>query len=377
MDRKALQEDILRSFASLLTIEKFKGFKAHVEGLSDYEFFQVIAEANETADASGLSEHACAHASLHASIEAIKNGNIDYSSTAMHSIYVRFMDEDSNNALLERLSKSKPSDVVNLDRASDLALIRLWEDSAKRLLPSKGVMIPSDLFFAGTVPLLDFHIVIDERGEEYPDGQIVNYRVVVFEDYLDIIQAANGNNAIVGVIVRDYEISGGALLPIVVVEGIDYLVMGPIGYANMSPKHREFVESSIPVQDVARTVIALMETWYGIQIALLHPQVKEVFLNPKTVVDSVISGKSSKKKKNKVKYIKKHIINKDELEVLIYGDEPKSLRRHTLAWYVIGHWRATQNGRKTFVRPHWKGALRHAKIINVERERVIAQASGE
>jgi len=119
--------------------------------------------------------------------------------------------------------------------------------------------------------------------------------------------------------------------------------------------------------------MGLLETWYGIQIALLHPTVKEVFRNPRTAI--LKDSKTDKKrKKNKVRYIKEHIINAEELDKLIYGESDKrTIKRHALVWYVIGHWRTLKNGNTIFVKPYWKGALRELKKPMPERERVIVQ----
>ena len=44
-----------------------------------------------------------------------------------------------------------------------------------------------------------------------------------------------------------------------------------------------------------------------------------------------------------------------------------------MLWYVAGHWRTYKDGRKIFIKPHWKGPLRDSKNkIGIEtRERVI------
>ena len=89
------------------------------------------------------------------------------------------------------------------------------------------------------------------------------------------------------------------------------------------------------------------------------------------VVDESENKKSDKKgKKKPLRYIKRHILNAEELKKRIHGEN--NFQRHTLVWYVIGHWRKYADGRKIFIQPYWKGALRELKNGEI-REREIVQ----
>ena len=101
-----------------------------------------------------------------------------------------------------------------------------------------------------------------------------------------------------------------------------------------------------------------MSTWYGVQIAHLHPQVKEVFQNPARVHVEAKQAKV-KQKRRKVKYIKRHVISIDALNRIATDGE--TTNRKCLAWYVTGHWRTYKDGKKVFVNPYWKGAVRGLK----------------
>jgi len=90
--------------------------------------------------------------------------------------------------------------------------------------------------------------------------------------------------------------------------------------------------------------------------------------------NNVVANRKYKRKK--VKYVKQHIINSTELDSLIYGknkSDKANINRNVLVWYVVGHWRQIKNGKKIFVKPHWKGLLREIKMALPEREREIAQ----
>ena len=114
--------------------------------------------------------------------------------------------------------------------------------------------------------------------------------------------------------------------------------------------------------------------WYGIQVCLLNPVIKELF--NKECVDVPKSTKNTNtrnKKKPPIKYIKKLVIDDD----LINKDEnvKNILNRKTKIWYVTGHWRnqATKYGHKQiFIQGYWKGILRDIKTAEPrERELVI------
>ena len=124
------------------------------------------------------------------------------------------------------------------------------------------------------------------------------------------------------------------------------------------------------MDDMTSYFSVVMKAWYGIQIALLHPQIKSVFQNPSTIAVSPQGTKKKHKRgKRKTVYVKRHVINADDLVRTTAG---ASVERHTLVWYVIGHWRTYKNsGKKIFIKPYWKGPLRELKQNLDERERVI------
>lgn len=78
---------------------------------------------------------------------------------------------------------------------------------------------------------------------------------------------------------------------------------------------------------------------------------------------------NGKKRRRQVTYVRKHVIPNHAVQdamtnsPLVHRDDNTTHRtftRRTLAWYVIGHWRKTRDG-KTFIRGHWRGPLRQVK----------------
>lgn len=268
---------------------------------------------------------------------------------------ISFIGQDENAEIVTKINASSVTDKIKMTSKEDSFIMDLWEHN----LDKRRLVIPSDLFFANTIPLMDCQIsVSDEIGS-------VKYRVVVFDDYADSIERSNGNPVCVGAVIPQ-TIGVDIFFPICVVKGVDFIVGVPAGY--MNERSKEQARSLTRLQQT-KLVISFLETWYGIQIALLHPNIKDVFLHSSTA-SRIEMKRRERKEKRHVKYVKKHIVNIDDL--IRCAEETKRIKK-CLAWYVIGHWRHYKDGKKVFVKPYWKGALRKLKGKTEEdiRERKI------
>ena len=107
---------------------------------------------------------------------------------------------------------------------------------------------------------------------------------------------------------------------------------------------------------------------------------REVFKKPTRIKNNEYRKANQTELRNIVKYIKVHYLEPQELDKALYGECDESenanglkraTKRRALVWYVIGHWRTRGNGKKIFVRPYWKGALREIKKAIPERGREI------
>lgn len=288
--------------------------------------------------------------------------------------YLRDFAPEKEEYVLQKIKKSHPSDHIYLGSKEDAFLIDLWE---RQNLTE--VEIPSDLFFANTIPIEDVEVSINES--DLPNGRVINFRVVVFDDYQSFVRKAvtdeSGTGYLVGAIVfKILDETDTCFVPILVSHGRDALKYTGIGFF---PGVR-VVNKDTLFDDTKSLVIACMETWYGIQIALLHPAVKDVFQHAKTDAVQVKPGKPRKDKRRKVKYIKKHVLTIDTLESTSNSKEQRKINRKCLSWYVIGHWRKYKNGKTVFIMPYWKGVLRELKknADDDERERTFDwSVSGE
>jgi|GEM_PF-1592895 len=372
MDRPAIEALLINQMAVLLKQDQHAAFKTMLANLSDFEFWQMIAEIRQDVPKSpSVREYISL---VEKAREAV---GVSINNTALKNIPVSFLPEPNNALLLKRIAQSSPSDIIRLTGESDRRLMALWEDSNKTQVKNGEVTIPSDLFFAETIPLMDCRIVVDETGEG-ETGCTTAYRVVIFGGYGEKLKNAGENDIVeVGAVFLDPhpQTKAAIVVPICAARGVDKIMGGRLGYLNMSEKCREETIKKISVQEISQMVVALLETWYGIQIALLHPMVRDLFKKPRVVLDHQDRKPDKGHKKRKVRYIKQHSLNDEELENTIYGDT-RTFTRRALIWYVIGHWRTYADGRKVFVQPYWKGALRNIKTDVPDREREIAQISG-
>lgn len=354
MTRSEHETYILTTVAAVMSKEQHQEFSSFLHGLSDDEFESFLAEMGKKYEDTSLKEM------MYRQQELQHKRNT--SSCGYDNIPVFFLDEDENAEILESISHSRPANLILLDRDSDREIINLWRGKNETLTG-----IPSDLFFSGNIPLTDCRICVD-RGNE-----VIKFRFVIYPDYAERIAMSDENNsATVGVMILDFDM-GQIIQEIEVLKGYDWMMMNAaMGYRRLPKDFRDVISAKSTVSDFAGIFSDLMATWYGIQIALLHPIVKEVFQSPKTVIDETAERKTKKNgKKRPLRYIKRHIINADDFTEKLHGN--RSFQRHTLVWYVIGHWRAYSNGKKVFIKPYWKGALRDTKSANAREREIVLE----
>ena len=161
--------------------------------------------------------------------------------------------------------------------------------------------------------------------------------------------------------------------PIVVQNGVNCIDLPLIACIEKSKSHIEKIMNQAFLNEIVRGMSRAFGTWYGIQIALLHPTVREVFKKPNRIKNNEYRKANEIERKNIVKYIKVHYLDPAEIEEVLYDKSvnKQKIKRKALVWYVIGHWRTRADGKKIFVRPYWKGALREIKRALPEREREV------
>lgn len=353
-----VKETLLQTLAKITTPEQYEQAVHTIESYTDEQWDDVlkfVEEYYKDKELPTLKEFYTTEMQL------MSARSMDFTDTAAADLPVEWCPKEENTYFLQKINASKPSNHICLTRQGDSFMMGLWK--MERDLKTE-TYIPSDLFFADTIPFLDCIISVDERME--PGGILCECRVVIFDDFCKRVNESTGNSGNeyipVGALIPLFSDIKGAkyFLPFFVIRGFDALLCGEIGYFD-----KEFVKfaNSHDYKGLTQGVMCqlfntFMSTWYGVQIAHLHPQVKEVFQNPARVQVEAKQAKV-KQKRRKVKYIKRHVISIDALNRIATDGE--TTNRKCLAWYVTGHWRTYKDGKKVFVNPYWKGAVRGLK----------------
>lgn len=357
MPREQAVKELMYGFRQTLTADQYEQLEAGMLAMPDHVFFQMIAEAANYVEQRPISPKEYTKMMM----DIGRAFGVTYQNSALNKLPADFLHPERSDELWKEICRTNPSDTICLKKADDIAICDLWQKGCS--LP-EGT-IPSDLFFAGKIPLMDCEIVVDET--EDPDGVVCKYRVVIFPDYQERITEAVGDTVYVGAVIAF--LNGYTFfMPIGVCEGVNVMMTGPFGYHNVPDGLLKLCKESWTQMDAMKMGYQFLITWYGIQVALLHPTVKEVFRHPRT--EPVCSGSGKKDGRRVVRYMRKHVINAADINTAAYGTG-REYERHTLVWYVIGHWRNYASGKRVFIQPYWKGALRHLKMSLDGRDREI------
>ena len=103
-----------------------------------------------------------------------------------------------------------------------------------------------------------------------------------------------------------------------------------------------------------------LTNYIGIQMALLHPEIKDVFSVKTTAVgdNGRLLSKKATKRQRVARYVKVRTINQNKLHEV---QNKRQFTRKCQAWFVLGHWRQYKDGHRTFIQGYWKGPLREYK----------------
>lgn len=283
---------------------------------------------------------------------------------------------------LEKRLVTKPTHDVKITTKFGEKLMDICDKSNTHITEAD---IPSDILFAKTVPMTDFNIeiLVPEPNKTIQP----TVRVVLFDDYESSIDLIDPNDdtlfTALGVVMFTYKKSLNVSMYVVfgVFPGDEKIFLmnqicfygcsSVVEYQNKMSKFNTLIFSEEQMNKLARSVLKM---WYGIQVSLLNPIIKEGFHRETQLIEKQ-QPKNVKptKKKPPIKY-KKVVYLNDEF---INGDEhiKKILTRKTQCWYVTGHWRnqSTKDGHKLiFIKGYWKGIARDTKQADIrEREMVL------
>ena len=255
---------------------------------------------------------------------------------------IRFMNSEINKTYIDALNSSRPSDMIMCDLGTATKLISIWKPGFMEDIEKTFEDIPSDLFFGGHVPLMDMIIEFNVQLNEHLRDNFVT-RIFIYPDFHDRIMNASENETVdVGIV--SFSIAGrtdkSLFTVLAVVKENDYI------FRSKEKGHRGFSLSELSNDDASvtiseegldRRINIIMNVWYGIQLALLNPLTKDVFAHGKPVPmnhNKSNNNSKDKKKKRVVRYIKRHVINPEELDMSfnVSTDSDKKYTRKTMAW---------------------------------------------
>ena len=215
------------------------------------------------------------------------------------------------------------------------------------------------------------------------DGKQYRFRIVIFEDYKEIIDRYLENDeesaVIVGICTRQFTEPGTGNevgFPITIQKGEDYINNTEIMYFRNVPNGMK--QEAIPQGLAFLLQAGALSIWYGIQLALLNPVTKEAFVRAGKAKyrDAQSTEKGSTYKKGPTRYIKVRRLHEGNFDRLLKGTG-RSRERHTLAWRVIGHWRHYQNGKTVFIKPYWKGLLKDIQKEDCRERKIVLPEEGK
>lgn len=257
-------------------------------------------------------------------------------------------DENLLNAVKPYLNYPA-SDIIRIDHQTDM---ELYQSLINEDLGS-SVYTPSDIVFANTIPLKDIEIQIDERSTDFSfgKGSLVRYRVIIFDNLSNIDNALKPTSIGYLVLYMTDSKKPFVIFSLAVQKGNNFI----------------FPLSAYSIVNIPLTLNIFTNTWYAIQISLLHPKIKTLFDNPTKI--PIHNNRGYGNRPRKVKYIKIHKIRINDVKHITH--ESGERKRKCLVWYVIGHWRKYKTGREIFIQGYWKGQLRDIKQNLDNRERII------
>lgn len=287
------------------------------------------------------------------------------------------------------IKKQNPTDLFVLDESMLRKLSTYWI-SDKDLIDDNGnksFTIPADILWADTVPIKDMVIELDKNAEVHDtaDFRIVDTKSIRFICcskptehnwkthicLIGIVTMADDSEFVIPFNVTDDESENGDYF------GNTISKMPMIGLFKSSQSwYKEYFRENnlLPLlSEICEFAAVYIPVWYGIQVGLLNPVIKEVFDNNCNHKFPIVDHKKDRKGKvkTKIKYIKRVRITDDVFENLV----TRSYIRKKLCWYVTGHWRnqATKTGHKRiFIQGYWKGVARETKKGDIrDREMVL------
>jgi hypothetical protein len=270
------------------------------------------------------------------------------------------------------IARQPLTDEILLTNKDMIDLIELVEG------PHIGTAVEADIIWADTCPLEHFSVLVT-LNDQYVES--VRWRFDIIDD---AVPSPNGNDChIFGVMTltikkaKNAKVKGGDIELVAPMACSSTQMLAPIDVWSASEGgiHGDFEASDPRWMGTFRDLLIRgVHMFYCIEVALLNPVIETVFVESANTVPLEPTAKhTGKNKRAKIRYVKRHIIHMSSVNTAL---EKRGFVRHTNLWYVTGHWREYQNGKRIFVKGYWKGALRSLKetLVVETRDREIVTA---
>ena len=364
LDRKAMTKVIKYAMMQSADSKQANALEIYLNTLSDRQF-EEFADKLISENKNMLSEMMKRFAE--------ENGVSDIHDESTGN-YVKEMSESFKQQILQLRNRTNISDIIHISQKERVLLQNLWKDNVKN-----KDEIPSDIIFANTIPLHDFSL-------KYTDSQVsdTDGRITIFED----MTYDDPNLNIAGCISLNFFHDTAIIIPLFVTPGCTAIKtcdqFALITYNKNKQKELADRFKRFTTAQLSGLIFELLATWYGIQIALLHPALKDIYKKavPQKQFDPQCKGKNKKKKKRITRIVKNLYIKDGDFEAIM-DEHAQSLNistkkeYKTLAWYVMGHWRHLPSGNQTFIEGYWKGPLRQVKKNLDENRKRKIEIKGE
>ncbi|MCM1213994.1 MAG: hypothetical protein NC548_05690 [Lachnospiraceae bacterium] len=280
-------------------------------------------------------------------------------------------DLGTQQAMLEYLSMETYTDTIEITRRDIIPIAELWDEQI-----NTSLYVPADILLANTIPLpaIEIKYHMNEPSEK---DVCQTYYVNIWTELLPLAAkrlSEENHTLAVGIVscpIIDIEgtYCGKLAAPIIVGYGMPTLGMHACGWK---------LNVDVPIDSLAKLIQTFWENaphwmyiWYNIQFGMLHPIIRKVLASTSTSIPMQVTKSAKKKKRRSVKYIRRHIVNATDIRAALEsssivssstGSSDKKYHRHTMSWYVTGHWRTNKKtGKAKFIQGFWKGPLRQVQ----------------
>lgn len=297
----------------------------------------------------------------------------------------RLVRED-NEIFWKKAEETIPSDEIIFETHEDYKKIgTFWMPPDYK---SRGT--PADLVFSKTIPITDMIFHFKEFAFEEDESPVsATFRVFLYNNWkeiADMVRTKADTLAVIGGIIPKFSWSNSkkkkkrkescVAFPICIASEADFLLAFNMAYKNVP---REAVRI-FSIKDIHMWNTLILNTFYGVQLALLNPITEKVIAKQKEHPISTRTFTIGKKQKErKIVYVKKYYIHEGDITRAI--DDYRTHNMRCPLYYVIGHKRHLRSGKVIWINGYWKGPERHKmQHLNEEdslemRQRIIDMRS--